>query len=182
MKNRFILAPIAFAVFAVLLALGIMRAPRGERILQSALIGKPAPQFTLPNLTSPGATVSSTSFQGKPYVLNVWGSWCVTCREEHNTLLQIHEMNEVPLIGVNWRDDEPAALQWLSSLGNPYSQIAVDREGRLAIDLGVSAAPETFLIDAKGVIVYKHTGALTLEAWKREFEPRIAGRTPPGES
>src|SRR5258708_1650249 len=122
MKSRFILAPLAFAALAALLLVGIIRAPRGERILQSALIGKTAPQFSLPNLTSSGATVSSKSFQGKPYVLNVWGSWCVTCREEHATLLQIHEMNQAPLIGVNWRDEESDALQWLATLGNPYSQ------------------------------------------------------------
>ncbi|HVY79515.1 MAG TPA: hypothetical protein VG994_00915, partial [Steroidobacteraceae bacterium] len=82
---------------------------------------------------------------------------------------------QVPLIGVNWRDEDTLALQWLSDLGNPYSQIAVDREGRLAIDLGVSAAPESFLVNANGVIVHKHSGALTMEVWKRDFEPLIAG-------
>jgi cytochrome c biogenesis protein CcmG/thiol:disulfide interchange protein DsbE len=180
MKNRFILAPLAFAVLAAVLFIGIVRAPRGERIVQSVLIGKSVPEFELPNLTSPGAKVSSTALHGKPYVLNVWGTWCVTCRQEHNVLLKIHEMNQVALIGVNWRDEDTLALNWLADLGNPYSQIAVDRQGRLAIDLGVSAAPETFLIDANGIIVHKHTGALTLEAWKRDFEPKITGQPPAG--
>ncbi|HVY83332.1 MAG TPA: DsbE family thiol:disulfide interchange protein [Steroidobacteraceae bacterium] len=175
MKNRFIIAPLAFAVLALVLLIGILRAPRGERIIPSVLIGKPVPAFDLPNLTNPGTKVSSKALLGKPYVLNVWGTWCVTCRQEHDTLLKIQEMNQVPLIGVNWRDEDTLALQWLSDLGNPYSQIAVDREGRLAIDLGVSAAPESFLVDANGVIVHKHSGALTMEVWKRDFEPLIAG-------
>jgi cytochrome c biogenesis protein CcmG, thiol:disulfide interchange protein DsbE len=180
MKNRFVIAPIAFAVLAIVLLVGILRAPRGERIIPSVLIGKQVPDFALPNLTSPGTTVSSKALLGKPYVLNVWGTWCVACRQEHDTLLNIRQMNQVPLIGVNWRDEDTLALQWLADLGNPYSQIAVDRQGRLAIDLGVSAAPESFLVDANGVIVHKHAGVLTLEVWKRDFEPRIAGRAPAG--
>src|SRR4051794_13538955 len=105
MKNRFILAPIAFVVLAAVLYIGIVRAP-GNHFIESVLIGKPVPEFSLPSLTSPGSTVSSKELLGKPYVINVWGTWCGECRVEHNALLEIKQLGKVPLIGVNWRDED----------------------------------------------------------------------------
>jgi len=173
--SKFLLPLGAFALLAVVLAIGIKRAPE-KSVIASAIIGKPAPQFTLPSLTDPSARVSTAALQGKPYVLNVWGTWCVECRVEHQSLLEVQRLGQVPIIGLNWKDDDAGALEWISQLGNPYAQIAVDKDGRTAIDWGVYGAPETFLIDAKGIVIHKHVGPMSLDIWKRDFEPRIASR------
>jgi cytochrome c biogenesis protein CcmG, thiol:disulfide interchange protein DsbE len=178
-KSRFIIPLIAFAVLAGILYIAVQRAP-DRHFIASVLIGKPAPEFRLPSLTSPGTNVTSKALQGKPYLLNVWGTWCGACRMEHQSLLAIKDLGQLPIIGLNWRDDDALALDWLSQLGNPYSEVAVDKQGRVVIDLGVYGAPETFLIDAKGIIVHKHVGPLSMEIWKRDFEPRINGTAPAG--
>lgn len=170
--NRFILPLGGFAILAVVLAVGIKHSPE-KGVIPSALIGKPAPEFTLPILTDTGRTFSSKELKGKWYVFNVWGTWCVECRAEHNALLQIRNLGQIPLIGLDWKDDDPQALQWLSELGNPYQVVAADREGRTAIDWGVYGAPETFLVDPNGIVVYKYVGPLTLEAWQTQFVPRL---------
>jgi cytochrome c biogenesis protein CcmG/thiol:disulfide interchange protein DsbE len=175
MKSRYIIPLIAFVLLAGVLYIGVLRSPE-RHIIASVLIGKPAPEFSLPSLTSPGAKVTSKDLQGKPYMLNVWGTWCAACRVEHQALLQIQQLGQVPIVGLNWRDDDDLALAWLARLGNPYSEIAVDKQGRLAIDLGVYGAPETFLIDAQGIIVHKHIGPLSMEIFKRDFEPRLSGQ------
>ncbi|MFO1427619.1 MAG: DsbE family thiol:disulfide interchange protein [Steroidobacteraceae bacterium] len=135
-------------------------------------MGKPAPEFVLPELTG-GGTFDSRSMRGRWYVLNVWGTWCVECRAEHDALLAIGRSGTVPLIGLNWRDEDALASQWLAQLGNPYAKVPVDREGRVAIDLGVYGAPETFLIDAAGIVVYKYVGPMSDEVWRREFLARL---------
>jgi cytochrome c biogenesis protein CcmG/thiol:disulfide interchange protein DsbE len=106
-------------------------------------------------------------------VLNVWGTWCAGCRDEHETLLAISRQNAVPLVGLNWRDESEAAKSWLVQLGNPYSVVAVDSAGRTAIDFGVYGAPETFLIDAGGIVQYRHVGPMTADVWEREFLARL---------
>jgi cytochrome c biogenesis protein CcmG/thiol:disulfide interchange protein DsbE len=170
--NRFVLPLGIFALLAVVLAIGIKHSP-DKGTIPSPLIGKPAPQFTLPVLTDANRTFRSADLKGRWYVFNVWGTWCGGCREEHSVLLQIRQMTQVPLIGLDWRDEDPQALQWLSELGNPYEVVAVDREGRTAIDWGVYGAPETFLVDPQGIVVYKFIGPLTLEAWQAQFVPRL---------
>src|SRR5207245_9002499 len=102
-----------------------------------------------PSLTDGDRTVSATSLRGRWYLLNVWGSWCGTCREEHSMLLEVRQSGLVPLIGLDWKDDDAQALSWLQQLGNPYEVVAVDREGRTAIDWGVYAAPESFLVNPR---------------------------------
>ncbi|MEP7243491.1 MAG: DsbE family thiol:disulfide interchange protein [Gammaproteobacteria bacterium] len=173
--NKFLLPLAAFVLLAVVLGIGIKRSPE-KSVIASVLIGRPAPEFNLPSLTDPTTKVSTSALRGKPYVLNVWGTWCVECRAEHSSLLELQKLGEVPIIGLNWKDDEAQALSWLSELGNPYAQIAVDKEGRTAIDWGVYGAPESFLIDAKGIVIHKHVGAMTLEVWRRDFLPRLTGR------
>jgi cytochrome c biogenesis protein CcmG/thiol:disulfide interchange protein DsbE len=173
-KSRFIVPLIAFVVLAGVLYVALIRSP-DKHYIASVLIGKPAPEFKLPSLTEPTVSVSSQALAGKPYVVNVWGSWCYACREEHQSLLEIKQLGMVPIIGINWRDEDAAALGWLSELGNPYSQVAVDKNGKVVIDFGVYGAPETFLIDGKGIIVHKHVGPLSMAIWKRDFEPRING-------
>jgi cytochrome c biogenesis protein CcmG, thiol:disulfide interchange protein DsbE len=172
LKSRFLWPLAIFAGLVVVLAIGVVRSPE-KSTLQSALIGKPAPQFVLPSLTDPVRQVSSAQYSGRPYVINVWGTWCVECRVEHEMLLEAAAQKRVPIIGLNWKDEDAAALQWLAQLGNPYDAIAVDKEGRTAIDFGVYGAPETYLIDAAGRVVYRHVGPLTREVWQREFTSRL---------
>jgi cytochrome c biogenesis protein CcmG/thiol:disulfide interchange protein DsbE len=173
--NRFLIPLGVFALLVLVLGIGIKRAPE-KGIIISPLLGKPAPEFTLPNLTAAGETVKSADLQGHWYVFNVWGTWCGGCRAEHNTLLQIKRSGVVPIIGMDWRDNESEALSMLSEMGNPYDVIAVDKDGREAVDWGVYGAPETFLVNDKGVIVYKYVGPLTPQAWEKEFLPRLPQR------
>ncbi len=117
--------------------------------------------------------MSSGQLKGRWYLFNVWGTWCVECRAEHSMLLEVRRAALVPLIGLDWKDDDAQALSWLAQLGNPYEVVAVDRSGRTAIDWGVYGAPETFLVNAEGIVVFKHVGALTPEVWTREILPRL---------
>ena len=159
-----------FVLLAVFLFAGLYRDPS---YVPSPLIGKPAPQFSLPSLQDAAYAVASNELLGQPWVLNVWATWCRGCREEHDTLLAIARQNTVPLIGLDWKDDNSAAQEWLRTLGNPYAAVAEDKEGRVAIDWGVYGAPETFLIGPDGTVLYKHIAPMTLDVWTREFLPRI---------
>jgi cytochrome c biogenesis protein CcmG/thiol:disulfide interchange protein DsbE len=173
--NRFVLPLGIFALLAIVLAIGIKHSPE-KGIIPSPLIGKPAPTFTLPVLTDAGRTFNSADLKGRWYLFNVWGTWCGECRAEHSALLEIAKRGEVPVIGLDWKDEDPTALQWLQDLGNPYEVIAADRDGRIAIDWGVYGAPETFLVDPQGVVVFKYVGALTMEAWETKFVPKLPPR------
>lgn len=145
-----------------LMIYGVMKSGAPDRdVLPSALIGKPAPAFELPVLHDPQIKVSSTELRGAPYVLNVWGSWCAACRDEHPILTKFAETKRVRVIGYNWKDEPADALRWLEQLGNPFVLVLSDIEGRTAIDWGVTAAPETFLVDASGVVRWKYSGALS---------------------
>jgi cytochrome c biogenesis protein CcmG/thiol:disulfide interchange protein DsbE len=178
--NRFLLPLGAFLLLATVLAIGIRHAPE-KGVIASPLLGKPAPQFSLPSLTDPARPVRSADLKGHWYLFNVWGTWCVECRAEHETLLRVHRAGVVPLIGLDWKDDDAQARNWLAQLGDPYQAVAVDRSGRAAIDWGVYGAPETFLVNPQGIVVYKHVGALTEETWTREILPRVSP-SPPGKS
>ena len=169
--NRFLLPLGVFALLVVVLAIGVSRAP-DKSVIPSALLDRPAPQFVLPQLGS-AADFDSRRMQGQWYLLNVWGTWCVGCRTEHDMLLEIQQQGRLPIVGLNWKDEDGAAVQWLQELGNPYAYVALDREGRVAIDWGVYGAPESFLIDPAGVVVYKHVGPITAEVWQREFLTRL---------
>ena len=170
--NRFALPIAVFALLVVVLAIGIKHSP-DKGIIPSPLIGKPAPQFSLPSLADEARTVSSRALRGRWYLLNVWGSWCGTCREEHRMLLEVRRSGRVPLIGLDWKDDDAQARSWLTQLGDPYEVVAVDRDGRTAIDWGVYAAPESFLVNPAGIVVYKCMGELTPEIWEKEILPRL---------
>lgn len=172
------LAPLGiFGLVVAVLWIGIQRAPE-KSIISSPLIGKPAPAFTLPNLTDSNATVSSESLKGRWYLLNVWGTWCVECRAEHQVLLDLQKSGAIPIIGLNWKDDDAAALEWLARLGNPYEVIATDRDGRAAINWGVYGAPESFLVSPAGVVVHKRVGVMTHEIWDKEFAPLMSATAP----
>jgi cytochrome c biogenesis protein CcmG, thiol:disulfide interchange protein DsbE len=174
--KRLYLLPLGLlAVLAVFLWAGLRHAPE-KGVVQSPLVGKPAPGFSLPQLGDPAVQVSSKDLAGKWYLLNVWGSWCVTCAEEHAMLLKMAQQHAVPLIGMDWNDVEEDAQKWLAERGNPYQVVGVDRDGRGAIDWGVTAAPESFLVNPQGIIMYKCTGEITPRVWEQEILPRIAGK------
>jgi cytochrome c biogenesis protein CcmG, thiol:disulfide interchange protein DsbE len=172
--TRFLLPLGLFVLLAVVLAIGIRHSPE-KGVIASPLLGKPAPAFVLPDLADPARQVRSDDLKGRWYLFNVWGTWCGGCREEHETLLQVHRAGVVPIIGLDWKDDDGQALNWLTQLGNPYQSVATDHSGREAIEWGVYGAPETFLVNPQGVVVYKHIGALTPDTWTHEILPRVSG-------
>lgn len=174
--NRFWLPLAGFLLLAVVFAIALKRAPNNSLAnLPSVLIGKPAPEFTLPAVGDRDTQVSISQFRGNWTLLNVWATWCVECRVEHPLLLDLQREGKVTIVGLNYKDQDELALEWLRQLGNPYAANAADPEGRAAIDYGVYAAPETFLIDPQGVIRRKRIGALTREVWEKEFAPLIGG-------
>lgn len=179
---RFLLPAILFVALAAVFAFTLKKIDRGDldvRQIESPLIGKPAPTFELPSLEDPARTVGSAQLAGKPYLLNVWGTWCFACREEHAALLDIASQGVVPVIGLNWKDEREPAKEWLQRLGNPYSAVAFDPEGRVAIDFGVYGAPETFLVSPQGVIVEKHIGPVNEQVWREKFVPLLAKMVTP---
>ncbi len=165
---------IAFLLIAALMAAGVWMSRRGDRdALPSPLIGKPAPTFALPVLHEPGRIVSSQDLRGQPYVLNVWGSWCPGCRDEHPVVTRFAETKRVRVIGYNWKDERADALAWLERFNNPYWLVLADEEGQTAIDFGIYGAPETFLVDADGIVRWKHVGILTDEIVRDELLPAL---------
>ena len=166
---------IPIALFAALIAFFFVGLGRDKETLPSPLIGKVAPAYELPTVEDPARSVSGKDFAGKPYVLNIWGTWCPGCRQEHPVLLEIARRNVVPIVGIDWKDDLGMAQQWLREYGNPYAVTGFDEEGRVSIDWGAYGAPETFLIDAQGIVVHKHVGPLSIEAWERDFMPKLIG-------
>lgn len=169
MKAKALIPLGLFVALVVLLGIGLTLNPRE---IPSPLIDKPAPAFRLPQLTRPDA-LSLDDMRGQVWLLNVWASWCVACREEHDTLVAFSRRGVVPLVGLNYKDKQPEALAWLSQHGDPYSTSIVDADGRVGIDYGVYGVPETFLIDRNGRIRYKHIGPLSPEAVESELMPRI---------
>lgn len=158
-----------------LLLYGVSQSGRADRdALPSPLIGKPAPAFALPVLHEPQRTVTLEQLKGQPFLLNVWGSWCVECRVEHPVLTRFAETRRLRVVGYNWKDEPADALRWLEQFGNPYWLVLADVEGRAAIDWGIYGAPETFLVDAGGMIRWKHIGALTDEVIEGELLPALA--------
>ena len=143
------------------------------RYVPSPLINKPAPDFALPKLDAPEQTVTKASLLGKPYLLNVFGSWCVACAEEHPVLMSDGRQLGIALVGYDYKDAPDDAKAWLRDNGSPYDLVIADQPGRTAIDFGVYGAPESFLVDAKGVIRYKHIGPLTPEVIAQELQPAI---------
>jgi cytochrome c biogenesis protein CcmG/thiol:disulfide interchange protein DsbE len=170
---KFLIPMAAFVGLVVLFAVGL-NPDRDVHALPSPLIGKPAPLFNLTDVLDPAKPVSNGALQGQIYVLNVWGTWCFACREEQETLLKIADSRVVPIVGLDYNDDRAKATQWLQQLGNPYAAVAFDAEGRTAIDWGVYGAPETFLVDGDGRVLFKHIAPMTLDVWQQEFLPRIA--------
>lgn len=166
---------LVFAALVALLAAGVwMSRDPGRDALPSPLIGKPAPEFELPLLHDPDRTVSSQQLRGAPYVLNVWGSWCPECRVEHPVLARLAESGRVRVIGYNFKDEPADATRWLRQFGDPYRLILVDYDGSTAIDWGIYGAPETFLVDAAGIVRWKYIGPMTDAVVRDELLPALA--------
>ena len=177
--KRFLLPLGVFALLVIVLAVGIANAPKnGSKEIVSPLLGKAAPQFTLPQLNNGGARLASTALLGGWHLVNVWGTWCPACREEHEALLQIKGEGRVPIIGIDWNDQDADAIAWLSQFGNPYDVVGTDHDGRVAIDWGVYGAPESFLVSPQGIVVEKLIGAMTMEDWNSRFLPHLSAAAP----
>ncbi|WP_407351316.1 DsbE family thiol:disulfide interchange protein [Luteimonas sp. R10] len=165
---------VVFGAIVALLAVGVWLSRDPDRnALPSPLIGKPAPAFELPVLHEPGRLASSEQLRGAPYVLNVWGSWCPGCREEHGVLTRFAETRRVRVVGYNWKDERADALRWLEQFGNPYWMVLVDYEGHSAIEWGIYGAPETFLVDADGIVRWKHVGPMTDDDVRGKLVPAL---------
>jgi cytochrome c biogenesis protein CcmG/thiol:disulfide interchange protein DsbE len=169
--NKKLLVPLAvFLVLTGFLFAGLWRDPRE---VPSPLIDKPAPAFTLPRLDDPQLRVSRKDMLGKVWMLNVWASWCVSCREEHPVLVGLSKENIVPIYGLNYKDERKDALAWLDHFGNPYTVSIMDADGRIGIDYGVYGVPETYVIDKQGVIRYKQIGPVTPEVLDAKIIPLV---------
>lgn len=168
--TRFLLPLAIFVVLVVFLAVGLKLNPRE---VPSPLIGKPAPAFNLPQLKDPSKTFSPQELRGRVWLLNVWASWCVSCREEHPVLIELARTGEVPLYGLNYKDKREDALAWLKEMGDPYTLSAVDGDGRVGIDYGVYGVPETYVIDKNGIIRFKQIGPVTPQIVKDKILPLV---------
>lgn len=164
----FLLPLVGFLLIAVFLGVGLLLNPA---VLPSALINKPAPSFQLPELKQAETTFSPEQLKGQRWVLNVWASWCVSCRYEHPILNQFANQTDIPLVGLNYKDEAPAAIAWLAQRGDPYTHIPRDSAGQVGIEWGVYGVPETFVIDEFGSIIYKHTGPVTVDVMEKEILP-----------
>ena len=163
-----------FAMLVVLLASGLGRDPR---TMPSALIGKPVPEFALPSLLDDEQILTHEMFKGQWTLLNVWATWCPTCYVEHPYFLKLARQG-VNIVGVNYKDDLEKAENYLANLGNPYSQVIVDKTGTLAMDLGVYGAPETYVINPEGKILLRHAGEVNERNWQSKFAPVWQQETP----
>ena len=165
-RLKLFLPLLAFAVLSIFLFRGLWLDPRE---MPSALVGRPVPVFSLPSLGE-SDLLSEADLAGQVGLLNVWATWCPSCRVEHPYLVQLADRG-IPVYGLNYKDDDSAALQWLEELGDPYRFNIADREGTLGLDLGVYGAPETYLVDAAGVIHYRHVGVVDETVWQTILEP-----------
>lgn len=168
--KRFLLPLGVFAVLVVFLGIGLTLNPRE---VPSPLVGKAAPAFSLPTLDAPSRSLSPAQLRGQVWLLNVWASWCVSCRQEHPLLVELGKSGVVPVYGLNYKDERPKALAWLQEFGNPYTGSVMDADGRVGIDYGVYGVPETFVVDRDGVIRYKQIGPITPEVLKEKILPLV---------
>lgn len=171
MKAKFLIPLILFVVLIGFLAVGLNRDPHE---VPSPLINKLAPAFNLPQLDNPEKMFSPQSMKGQVWVLNVWASWCVACREEHPVLVEMGKLQMAPIIGLDYKDQRDDALTMLSRQGNPYLLSAFDADGRVGINYGVYGVPETYVIDKEGIIRFKHIGPITMDLLNQKIFPLLS--------
>ena len=170
MKARLSVPLAVFVLLAIVFAVGLNLE---RKALPQAIIGKPAPAFELPQLHHPALQLGPADLLGQVWLLNVWASWCAACRVEHPVLVELSRQAQVPIYGLNYKDDPRDAIEWLRRLGDPYVASVQDKDGRAGIDYGVAGAPYTFVIDKAGVVRLKYVGPLTQEVWLRDVQPLI---------
>jgi len=168
--SRFLIPLVVFLAIGLLLAVGLKLNPRE---VPSPLINHLAPEFRLPRLFEENLEFATVDLHGKVWVLNVWASWCAACRTEHQLLHDLAATGDVDVVGLNYKDEHVAAISWLRALGNPYRWVPVDSAGDIAIDWGVYGVPETFVIDANGIIRYKHIGPLDPDVLHQKILPLV---------
>lgn len=171
MRRALMFLPVLVAVsFGLFLYAGLGKDPTE---LDSALIGKPVPAFELNDLENPDRTLTPSVFRGQVSLLNVWGTWCPACRDEHEDLVWLAKEKGIPIIGLNYKDNRNAALRWLDDLGDPYQLTLFDPQGTLGFDLGVYGAPETYIIDKEGIVRYRHVGVVNPQVWEEDLAPIV---------
>ncbi len=167
---RYLIPLAVFLLLAAFLWQGLKLDPRD---IPSPLVNKPAPQFDLPLLADPAVHIKRDEMLGQVWLLNVWASWCVSCRQEHPVFMRLARQNIVPIYGLNYKDTREAGINWLNDFGNPYVASGFDVNGRVGLDYGVYGVPETYVIDKQGVIRYKHTGPVSDEAMMTTIVPLV---------
>lgn len=173
MKRTSLFIPLG--VFCLILFVGYVGFSLDDRHeLPSALLGKPFPDFQAPMLYDPEIIVTREHLLGEPTLVNVWATWCPTCKAEHAELMRIAATTEVRMVGLNYKDVGSKARRWLADYGDPYELVIVDADGAIGVELGVYGAPETFLLDAQGIVVYKRVGDVNERIWRDELAPRLA--------
>ncbi|MFP4061349.1 MAG: DsbE family thiol:disulfide interchange protein [Halochromatium sp.] len=168
---RFLLPLIVFAALVVLLVIGLGKDPSK---VPSPLIDKPVPEFSLPELTDPNRSVDHEDLKGQISLVNVWASWCASCRQEHEALMALAKDPDFQIVGLNWKDEAEDARAVLEMTGNPYAMIGHDPNNRVGLHWGVYGAPETFLVDQQGIIRYKHIGPIDRQVWEKTLKPLVA--------
>jgi cytochrome c biogenesis protein CcmG/thiol:disulfide interchange protein DsbE len=169
-KTRALIPLVVFLALAALLFYGLKLDPRK---VPSPLVDKPAPAFSLPSLENPNETVTEAILKGRVSLVNVWASWCPSCRAEHGELMEIARGSDVQIVGFNWKDTRPDALQMLQRYGNPYVVSVYDPDNRYGLHWGVYGAPETFVVDGEGIIRYKHIGPVDRTVWETTIRPIV---------
>lgn len=165
---------IAFSLLALLLGVGVlMNSGKDTSAIPSPLIGKPAPAFSLPVLGDPSRRITNADLRGEPYLLNVWGSWCPACRDEHPVITDLAKSGRIKVIGYDYKDEPEAAQRWLEQFGNPYALVIADEDGRAAFDWGIYGAPESFLVDAEGIVRWKFIGPMTDDVVRDQLLPEL---------
>lgn len=170
---RYLKYLLPLGIFLGLVAFLVAGLSLNPKEVPSPLIGKPAPAFRLPQLENPNVTLGREDMLGKVWMINVWASWCVACREEHPLLVEFSRKKLLPIYGLNYKDERRAGLKWLANFGNPYEASLFDNDGKVGIDWGVYGVPETFIVDRQGLIRFKHIGPLTPEVIEQQIEPLV---------
>lgn len=169
-RARYLVPLVLFLGIAVFLGIGLTKDPSK---VPSPLIGKPVPEFELPRLDAEAGRIGPKGLRGEVWLLNIWATWCAGCREEHHVLMEAASRDGVRILGLDYKDERAAALRWLDQRGDPYFASAFDPEGRVGIDLGVYGVPETYVIDAEGIIRHKTIGPVSMENLKQEILPLV---------
>lgn len=169
-KLRFLLPLLIFVLMIILFKIGLGKDPN---LLPSILVDKALPPFSSASLLQANELVTNNSLKGKVTLLNVWATWCESCRIEHPLLIDLAKTHSIQLYGLNYKDEQHVALNYLNKMGNPYRNIIYDPEGKVAMQLGVYGTPESFLIDKKGIVRYRYVGPITLDVLEKDLLPRI---------